>query len=276
MKCWRKERKGDDINLLRLLDTRIIIAENGLLRGVKLSKFPAIPKRVCGAPLKSKPEVLCTRSAEPGKNRCKAHSDHLKRGVENLQWRTGRYSKSLPSMLGVMYEEAQDDPSLMELRDDVALLDTRINNILAQLSEDTGGARWVSLKTLLKQYNIQVKSKQTDLANATWFELMDLVDEGVQEVETWNEVKSTMEQKRRMVETEQKRLAAMNLVLPIEKVMALVGYVAAIVKENVTDIDALAKIASELDRVVSFPVSQRNLANRLIDTNPVQSVRTPV
>ena len=55
---------------------------------------------------------------------------------EAPRFETGRYSKYLPTRLAGRYEEARADPELLALRDDIALLDTRVAQTVAAL--DTG------------------------------------------------------------------------------------------------------------------------------------------
>ena len=56
-----------------------------------------------------------------------------------MTFKTGRYSKYLPDRLVERYEEALNDVELMRLDDEIALVDTKLQDVLERLHQDGEG-----------------------------------------------------------------------------------------------------------------------------------------
>src|SRR5215203_1430601 len=84
-------------------------------------------KRVCAA--KTRKGALCQNP--PMKNgRCRMHGGASLKGTDLPQFRHGRYSKSLPDKLAGRYEEALSDEERHDLRDEIALAEAKIFDLL--------------------------------------------------------------------------------------------------------------------------------------------------
>ena len=88
----------------------------------------------CGAKKRGKDETC--RAPAMANGRCRIHGGLQPQGIARPGFKTGRYSKYLPARLAGRYEEAASDPELLALKDDIALLDTRIAQTVSAL--DTG------------------------------------------------------------------------------------------------------------------------------------------
>ena len=64
------------------------------------------------------------------KGRCRWHGGKSLRGAEHPMAKHLRYSKYLPEALLARYQEARDDPQLLELRDEIALVDSRLIQLI--------------------------------------------------------------------------------------------------------------------------------------------------
>ncbi len=129
-------------------------------------------------------------------------------GLGSPNFKTGRYSKHLPAKLADRYHEAVNDADLLAMRDDIALLDARIGERLATLTEHAD-------------------------------------DPGVAHV-VWQDVSAYVEQRRKLVETEQKRLIAMQQMMTAEQAALLLGAVAGVIRKHVNDRPTLAAISADL------------------------------
>src|SRR4051794_12837534 len=67
--------------------------------------------------------------------RCRLHGGLTPRGLANVNTRTGRYSRDLPTRVLARYESALADPELLSVRDDVALLQGAITDVMAEVKE---------------------------------------------------------------------------------------------------------------------------------------------
>ena len=89
----------------------------------------------------------CDRDAMPN-GVCYTHGGNSRAGIASGTFKTGKYSKYLPARLVGKYEEAAADPELLALRDDVALLDTRIVTVVSALNTGESQEAWTSLFAL--------------------------------------------------------------------------------------------------------------------------------
>jgi molybdenum-dependent DNA-binding transcriptional regulator ModE len=69
-------------------------------------------------------------------------------------------------------------------------------------------------------------------------------------VETWEEMRETIEQRRKLVDSERGRLRDLGAMISAERAMLLIRALTASIKRHVTDRDALAAISREFGAVV--------------------------
>ena len=81
-------------------------------------------QRLCGANLSGDRKCKAVAMAN---GRCKLHGGKSLAGAAHPNFKTGRYSKYLPKHLAKAYDEIKADPKLLQLDDDVALLEARLN-----------------------------------------------------------------------------------------------------------------------------------------------------
>lgn len=157
---------------------------------------------ICGA--KTRSGSPCKSHAVLGRTRCRMHGGAVPRGAALPQTIHGRYSKSLPTRLRERFDASERDPELLNLRQEIALIDSRTGQLL-ELDDPDG----------------------------------------------WPEIVSLIEQRRKLVETERKRLVEMQQMITAEQAAVLIAALTDAVRRHVDDPDALAAIASEFDRLLA-------------------------
>ncbi len=198
---------------------------------------------------------LCKARAVNGSTKCYHHGGKTPAGIASPNYKTGRYSKSLPTRLAERYEEAENDAKLLELRSEVSLIDSRISDLLGRVDTGESGEIW---KQLRSAYNELVEAnRKGDLIGATdaMFSIGSLIGEGAQDYATWNEVLSVVEQRRRMVESERKRIVEMQQTLTIEQAMLMIGALTGIIRTHVTDRNILAAISADVGKLITIESS---------------------
>lgn len=144
--------------------------------------------------------------------RCRIHGGATPGGFASPHFKTGRYSKVLPAALRDRYEQARGDEDLLSLRDELALVDARIGEVLQGKLDDT----------------------------------------------RWSEALGLIERRRKLAESEQRRLATLNQYVSIEQIYAFIGALGSILREHITDRRALAAVQRDLSGLLARPA-------RLID-----------
>jgi hypothetical protein len=202
---------------------------------------------LCGA--KKKDGTPCQRRSMPN-GRCYFHGGKSLRGIASASYKTGKYSKYMPQRLLQQYELARDDPELLELRDDLALLDSRIGDILKRVDTGESGAIWKTLKAiqidLLYARSIDDSIGMSKALNG----LVECINRGHSDYLAWDELGKLLDQRRRFVESERKRLIELQQVITTERALMLVGQLAGIVRAHVTDRATLNAISTDLARIL--------------------------
>lgn len=195
----------------------------------------------------------CKRRAVTGYKVCQVHGGKTPRGIASPHFKTGRYSKVLPARLAARYVESQGDPRILELRDDISLIDARLEDLLARVDTGESGALWGSLvaaKTELA--SIGGTSMEATLKRQTVMaHILDLITKGHADYQAWRELGAALEQRRKLVESERKRLVEAQLTMTSEQAMLLMDALLMAVKANVQDRGALNAIQSEFIRLTT-------------------------
>ena len=82
----------------------------------------------------------CRNHAMKGLAVCRMHGGKTPRGPASVHYKDGRHSRFLPARMFAAYKAAGLDPELMSLRQDLALLEARLIDVLQRV--DTGEAGW--------------------------------------------------------------------------------------------------------------------------------------
>lgn len=187
--------------------------------------------------------------------RCAIHGGKSLAGMASPSFKTGRYSKHLPTRLMARYQEAQSDPTLLALRDEVALIDTRLAELLGRVDTGESAKRWQEAQTAFDALR-----KARTLADAKAFAAaMDELEQTLvigNDYDLWSEIANVVDLRKRLVESERKRLVEMQQMITSERAMVLLTTVAGIIKEHVTDTNVLAAISAEFRRLVAIEPSR--------------------
>jgi len=178
------------------------------------------------------------------------HGGKTPRGIASANFKTGRYSKDLPTRMASRYREAQEDSDLLVLRDDIALVDTRITDLLSRVDTGEAGVLWKTLKKAYDDYRAATIKKDA-LAMADALQTIEAsIKQGNADYVTWSEVIDLVDRRRRLVESERKRLVEMQQTITTERAMALLGAVVDTIRKHVADRDTLVAISNDIGKLV--------------------------
>lgn len=164
----------------------------------------------CGA--KTRDGDPCKNPPVNGSKRCRMHGGKAKRGFDLPQTKHARYSKDRPTRLLLHFEEDISDPELLNLSAEIALTDAMTREVMESLEN--------------------ANPNDKDEVNRHFNRLITLT-----------------ENRRKLVETEQKRRVAMQNMITAEGAAAMIAALLDSVKRHVSDTRALAAIAADIDRL---------------------------
>lgn len=207
---------------------------------------------ICGA--KNRQGYPCG-NAPLANGRCRFHGGLSLKGVASPTFKHGRYSKYMPERLMSRFSDAMNDPRLLEQRAEIALLDTRLGTLLENIDDGVSISLWADLNRAWASFEAAYKSKDQDSINNALRTVGRLIQKGGEDAEVWDSIQSTIEQRRKVVESERKRYVEAQEILTLQEVMVFFSRFNDIVARNVTDPVALRNISHELaslsDSVVS-------------------------
>ena len=182
----------------------------------------------------------CKQRAVPGRYVCRFHGGHAGRPPI-----TGRYSKSLGKFREA-YEEARQDPSLMDLRDTLALMDLAVQKAVSRAAEaDTPDFRQTALALLEA-----VEASQGQEDGPRHLEaLREHLERGVMEDQALEELSKSAE---RLAKRQEKawsiKLDAANAINARDLVAVLARFADIVISE--ADKDAAGRIVRRIDTEV--------------------------
>lgn len=142
------------------------------------------------------------------------HGGAVVRGPSHPRWRHGRtsvYRDLLPERMRETFTRIMDDPKLLALETDIGLLETRQVELLTAMQEGLDpGAALMAITEHLKDLSVAVATANMVGIGLAAEEIAEAAQNGVQTANVWNEFMRLGEAKRKLVETEGKRLERMQ------------------------------------------------------------------
>lgn len=209
----------------------------------------------CGAKLRKK-EAHCRMSAMAN-GRCRIHGGMTPAGIALPQTASGRYSRHLPTRMIDKYEAAKNDPELLVMRDEVALLDSRLADVLGRVDSGESGKAWALLKSLFADYR---KAKTGPDKAIALSQIEDTIRDGLDDYAAWAEIGQILDRRARFVESERRRYVEMQQMVALDQALLLLGAVTDAIRRHVPDRDTRAALGRELERLADLqPVQPRAL-----------------
>ena len=174
------------------------------------------------------------------------HGGKTPRGPASVHWKTGRWSKFLPSRLLTHYRAAGLDPELLSLREEVALVDARIMDLLTRVDTGESGALWRDVHAAMTRFEQRQARHDVKGMTEAFTRLQHLISRGVADDATWEEIGTLMDQRRKLVESEQRRLTMAAEVLTREQALAFMGQIVDVVTHHVQDKQILQAMLLDL------------------------------
>lgn len=178
-----------------------------------------------------------------GRDRCKQHGG-ASPGRPIIH---GRRSKYLPARLLERVEDGLTDTNLISLTEDVALMDALICEECENLGEDKPAELW---KQAARQFSDYQNKKDADdpkeraAGMAAYWALKETLENGNGVYERIGRIVNLTEQKRKLSESELKRLVAAKQFVTVQELTIFVARLQNLIIESVKDPSERAKLAS--------------------------------
>jgi len=195
----------------------------------------------------------CQQQAMHDRNVCYMHGGKTPRGFSLPQTKTGRWSKDLPTALAARYASMESDDTLLSLRDDIRLSDALMRANFAKLATGESGEAWKLMKKAVDALTDGLNREDFPGMVKALREMRDVVDQRIAHHAAEDEIRTGLEQRRKLIETEQKLTLQGENAISVEKLMLLITAVGAIIRSNIHDAPTLSKIQNEIGLLISTP-----------------------
>jgi len=189
--------------------------------------------------------------------RCRLHGGATPKGLASANFVHGRHVEILDGEFRRRYQQAINDPDLISMNSEIALIDVRIAENLERLMAGDGhAAGWFTdLKVAADMLERAIRQGDSDAFADMAHSLLLVVQRGPNEGELWQEMLDLMEQRRKLAREERQHRVTMQLFATVEDQMTLVSRLAYLVKAHVKDPKALRAIAAGLDNILGAPIT---------------------
>lgn len=204
------------------------------------------------------PYEPCTQPPMRGMNVCPSHGGRSLRGAGHPKFKAGgrlnKFSNVLPRRYAERVERLMLDPHYLELRSHIAVVDARIMAQFERLERSgESGAAWEAAQRSLAEMREALAAMLDSLGVAGSPELDSAVDtlgaaveRGAGEEKIWRECLETLEQRRKLSETDAKRIERERAYLTAEQALVLTSQLAEIVA------DGFNRLVKEVAEAVGF------------------------
>lgn len=197
----------------------------------------------------------CGAKAVTGRTVCYHHGGRSLAGPASKTWQNGNRSKYLPKRLLDDYQVSLDNPDKLLLDEDIALIESRLSDVLRRVDSGESGRIWTELRDARRELEAARRIPDKDLRSAGISSavnaMCELIDRGSHDSAAWAEVTALIERRRKLVESERKRLVEAHKMIAVEQALGMMGMLIESVRRNVKDDDALRAVTADFARLTS-------------------------
>lgn len=209
----------------------------------------------------------CRAKAIAGKTKCRVHGGHSPGGQSSPHFKTGRYSKYVPKHLADSFDQMVSDPARLDLSENIALIDTRTGELLSSIDHGGTQAHWAKVSDLATTLETMLNRKNYEKAQVTLTEIKEVCVSAIDDSKVWAEITALGENRRKLAETEHKRLLTSDMMIQADRAYSLISLIQDVILRNVSDPKTRNAIAHELGNILNPAIDQRVGSNPpLIDS----------
>lgn len=198
---------------------------------------------------KNKASEPCGLRPVPGRDQCKFHGGRNLRGPAHGSFKHGRYSEFVPEYMLKRLQASANDPDLLSLRAEIAVVEQRVNELLQTLPNGAPVEWWQQLQ---KAWRSLRAAKDPAEARAHTQTIDTLIETGASAGVAWDAIYKAIHQRRRLVDSEMRRQVQLQQVVTLEQVGVLFEALRVSVAQHVKDPQAIKAIQSDLTRLLTF------------------------
>lgn len=161
----------------------------------------------------------------------------------------------MPARLAEKYAESLDDPQLMEFRQDAALLNSRLHELL-----ETGESLplWSLAQDAFNDLRKAMSEKNPFETSAALSSLSGLINRGMADALRWADIYRVTEQMGKTKEREHKRLVQSEMMHSTEQLLAMLGNIIDAANRTISKPEDLRAFQAAVNQFGLLANSERN------------------
>lgn len=201
----------------------------------------------CGAPRKRCHNFPSTRG---NSGRCRFHGGNTPSGIASPNYKGRGYSKNLPTRMLEYYQNAIDDPDLLNMSPDISLLVARVEELKSRTNTDTSYTYWQKVREAFAKHAKARKNPNKPGALEMMKEALEEMEEniirGSADSAIWKEIMAVEEQIRKTKASEIKRRQAAESIITEQQFRTLMGFIVTSIQTRVKDDTVKMQILGDL------------------------------
>lgn len=194
----------------------------------------------------------CQKNAVPGYEVCRYHGGATPRGVASANFKHGRYSKYLPKGMLETYQQSLQDANLLSLKEEIALIDSRMGEVLEKAGQGMDGRLWLNFEAAMLDLRTGLAG-DIDALKQGVITLDRLIKQGSSAYQQWSELRELIDQRRKLVESQRKYILEQQYSLTMEETLSLVAGIQHAIKAHVQDKQTLIAISEAVAELLYRP-----------------------
>lgn len=181
------------------------------------------------------------------KQKCTIHGGNSPEGVEHYNWKGGRYAKDAGESRQKKLDRLLNDDDLLRLNDNIALIDFRITELFESLKE--GGSPGELWKQAVRSWNYldrAIDSIDADGIDKHTKELGAILEKGIREIATWDEIDKRTETRRKLTDSESRRRKDMQYLVMVEDTVRDYRIIGALARQAIMNAEITKEVKGEI------------------------------
>lgn len=178
-------------------------------------------------------------------------------GMTHPSFKHGRFSRYLPPRLTERFEASLQDPDLLTFRQDVALLDARLEDLLRRADTGEAGRAWEGLKRARSEFIRARNAKDPEGTTAAIGQMLSLIEGGYQDHLTWEDIRATLMDRAKLVRAEHRRLVDLNQMVQVDRLVTFMQVLASILMEEIPEKGVARRVVGRIQTLLSLEPGQQ-------------------
>jgi hypothetical protein len=175
----------------------------------------------------------CQKAAMHGRTVCYHHGGKSLVGAASGTYKHGKYSKVLSTRLAARYTESLVNPELLSLKNDLAVCEARVADLLQWVDSGESGQLWQRLRAVQEGFSQALAVRDVAQMRRQYTALERLIEAGSADTAAWQEIQALWDTRCRLTLTEVKVLQTAQQMVTAEQLMVYFGMITETIRQAV-------------------------------------------